>query len=237
MCGGENIYYTACGCWTGHVILYTCPRGQALGGSHCYGLEVAGVHRVEGYCITCKRRAEQMKRVGVEYSLAAGDRDEANARHGRAYVKELIRQEKEKAGETPWRPESSQEENKKRRWRVYYMDAGRGGDDGEAETKKVAEAERGSGGPRAPPSGLDMDDPLVLWKLHYSRISDPEEKARGAKSVSFAGSSGSQTSKISSSEGSSEDTEDEAWVVRPLRSSRPDQQQSRPREGSDEFWN
>ncbi|KAL2759017.1 hypothetical protein ACRALDRAFT_1080600 [Sodiomyces alcalophilus JCM 7366] len=121
MCGGENVYYTACGCWMGHVILYTCPRGEALGGSHCWELDLAGVHRVEGYCVTCKRKAEQMKRVGMEYSLGVEDRDEAAARHGKAYISELIRQEKEKAGEPPG-PSEASKTKKKKQWRVYYVD-------------------------------------------------------------------------------------------------------------------
>lgn len=211
MCGGENVYYTTCGCWSGHVILHTCTRGEALGASHCRELELAGVHRVEGYCIACRRRAEQMKRVGMEYSLNVEDRDEAAARHGAAYLTELIRQEMEKAGGTPQRPEDdkAKKNSKKVRWRGYYEEAGREGqsssgivstantttkgkpdnddDDTKAETEKVgvpskvSETENVEAEETSVVPELDAEDPLALWKRLFPRNADP--KAGGEEAV------------------------------------------------------
>src|SRR5690554_5922187 len=64
MCLAESIQYTTCGCYHGHRILSTCPRGGGPAGS-CPAHEEQGVTRAPGLCGPCALKGVQRALLGV----------------------------------------------------------------------------------------------------------------------------------------------------------------------------
>ncbi|KAK2730561.1 hypothetical protein CKAH01_02389 [Colletotrichum kahawae] len=63
MCTAENIYYTTCGCFSGHHITWLCPRSTITpgAGTICPAIDAQGVLRRPGKCLPCRRRDWQQQ--------------------------------------------------------------------------------------------------------------------------------------------------------------------------------
>ncbi|KAF9882343.1 hypothetical protein CkaCkLH20_00379 [Colletotrichum karsti] len=63
MCTAENIYYTTCGCFSGHHVIWACPKSTAisLSGASCPDTIPEGVFRRQGKCLPCRRRDWQQE--------------------------------------------------------------------------------------------------------------------------------------------------------------------------------